>query len=220
MKVYRLDPERDDWLVDQVMRREASTLIIDARSKEWKGRALKTKYGQRCRYGGRFLGNASKTGPVRLTNPMTGIATVIQYLGEGHNLILLADNDDHQETIVTLLAASCPEVEIVARENVPADTVVIVCMRGKPSKPRTRMTDSGSKVFVAINGEDVPAIVLEAHPSPNGDYRDCKIKVAAYNAISRQWLISDYPKPVQSHRLRLRYKDIPELDQDPCKTVQ
>jgi hypothetical protein len=219
-KVYQLDPSRDDWLIDQVMRREPTTLIIDARSAEWKGRAFKAKYGQRCRYGGRFLGNASKGSPVRLANPMTGIATVIQYLNEGHNLVLLTDDDDHQQAIVTLLAASCPEVEIVARENVPADPVIIVCMRGKPSKPRTRMTDVGSHVYASINGDEVPGVVLESHPSPNGDYRDCKIKVAAYNAISRQWLVSTYPKPVQSHRLRLRYKDVPELDQDPCKKVQ
>jgi len=142
---------------------------------------------------------------------MIGIGTVIQYLAK-HNLILLCNDESHQEAIVTLLAASCPEVEIVARENVPADPVIIVCMRGKPSKPRTKMTDPGSKVFVAIGGEDDRRDVLESRPSPNGDYRDCKIKVAAYNAISRQWLVSVYPKLVQSHRLRLRYKDIPELD--------
>jgi len=56
-------------------------LIIDAGLPEWKNKALKAKYGQRCRYAGRFLGNASKGETIRLANPVTEIATVIQYLG-------------------------------------------------------------------------------------------------------------------------------------------
>ncbi len=44
MKVSQLDASRDDWLMDQVMRREPSTPMIDAQFPEKK--ALKAKYGQ------------------------------------------------------------------------------------------------------------------------------------------------------------------------------
>jgi hypothetical protein len=74
------------------------------------------------------------------------------------------------------------------------------------------MTDLGSKVSVVLSGQDVPAIVLESQPSPNGDYDSCKLKIAAYNAISGKWLTSTYPKPIPSYKLKKRYTDIPELD--------
>lgn len=223
MKVYPLGYARSGYKVEQMMERDPALLIIDTRmspngNPEWTGAALKAKYGKRCRWAGRFLGNVNyRGGPIQLANPVVGIAGLVQHLREGHDLILLCKCEDyeacHRKVIVDLLVASCPEVEVIQPEDVQCEPVIYICVRGKPSKPRTRMTDPGSKVFVAINGDEVPAIVLESHPSPNGDYRDCKLKVAAYNSISRQWLVSIYPKPVQSHRLRLRYKDLPELDE-------
>ena len=151
-----------------------------------------------------------------MANPAVGIAGLVQYLKEGHELILLCKcveyEECHRKLIVDLLLAQLPDVEVVQPEDVPAAPVIIVCMRGKPSKPRTRMTDPGSKVFVTINGEEVPAIVEESRPSHEGNYYDCRLRIAAYNAISRQWLVSIYPRPVQSYKLSKRYKDIPELD--------
>ncbi len=173
--------------------------------------------GARSGFADHRHGNVNyKGGPIRLANPAVGIAGLVRYLREDHDLILLCKCEDyetcHRKLIVDLLVAQLPEVEVVQPEDVPADPVIIVCMRGKPSKPRTRMTDVGSHVYVTINGDEVPGVVLESHPSPNGDYYDTKLKVAAYNAISRQWLISVYPRPVQSYKLSKRYKNLPELD--------
>jgi len=204
------------------MERDPKLLIIDTRmspngNPDWTGAALRAKYGKRYRWAGKFLGNVNyKGGPIQLANPMTGIAGLIQYLKEGHDLILLCKCEDyqacHRKLIVELLVGSCPEVEVVQPEDVPADPVIYVCVRGKPSKPRTRMTDPGSKVFMTVAGEEIPAIVLESRPSHEGDYYDCRLRVAIYNAITREWIISLYPKPIQSYKLRKRYKDIPELD--------
>jgi len=33
-----------------------------------------------------------------------------------------------------------------------------------------------------------------------------------YNAIAREYIVSLYPKLIQSYKLRLRYKDLPGLD--------
>lgn len=223
MKVYPLGYARSGYKVEQMMARDPDLLIIDTRyspngNPEWTGAVLKARYGRRYRWAGKFLGNVNyKGGPIHLANPCMGISGLVQYLREGHDLILLCKCQEyescHRKLIVDLLQASCPEVEVVQPEDVPADPVIYIHIRGrKPSKPCTRMTDPGSKVFVAIKGENVPAIVLESWSSPNGDYRDCKLKIAAYNALSRQWLISVYPRPVQSYKLSKRYKDIPELD--------
>jgi hypothetical protein len=224
MKVYPLGYARSGYKVEQMMARDSKLLIIDLRKSpnssmlDWAKPALEAQYGHRYRWAGRYLGNVNhaNNGPIQLADPATGIKGLVQYLSEGHDLILLcgcAEYDAcHRKVVVELLVAQLPAVEVVQPEDVPADPVIIVTMRGKPSKPRTRMTDPGSKVFVALNGQDIPAIVLESRPSFNGDYRNCKLKVAVYNAISRQWLVSVYPKPVQSHKLRKRYKDIPELD--------
>lgn len=224
MKIYPIGYARSGFKVEQMMARDPDLLIVDLRKSpnssmpDWSGAALKAKYGCRYRWAGRFLGNINYAngGPIQLVSPEIGIKGLIQYLSKSHDLILLcgcAEYDTcHRKVVVELLQVQLPEVEVVQPEDIPADPVIIVTMRGKPSKPRTRMTDPGSKVFVALNGQDVPAIVLESWPSSKGDYRDCRLKIAAYNAISRQWLVSAYPKPVQSHKLRKRYKDIPELD--------
>lgn len=224
MKVYPIGYARSGYKVDQVMALDANLLIIDLRKSPnssmlgWSLAALKAKYGQRYRWAGRFLGNVNyaQGGPIQLVDSEIGIKGLVQYLSEGHDLILLCGCAEyaacHRKIVVDQLVEQMPEVEVIQPEDVPADPVIIVCMRGKPSKPRTRMTDPGSKVFVALNSQEVPAIVLESWPSPNGDYYDCRLKVAAYNAISRQWLVSTYPKPIQSYKLSKRYNDVSGLD--------
>ena len=222
MKAYPIGYAKSGYKVEQMMARDPDLLIIDTRyspngNPEWIGAALRARYGKRYRWAGKFLGNVNyKGGPIRLANPCTGIAGLVQYLKEGHDLILLCKCAEHEtchrKLIVDLLLASCPDVEVVQPEDVPADPVIYIHVRGKPSKPRTRMTDAGSKVLASIGGDEVPAIVLEAYPSSRGDYYDTKLRIAVYDAINRQWLVSAYPRPVQSYKLRLRYKDLPELD--------
>jgi hypothetical protein len=187
---------------------------------DWQRSALEAEYGTRYHCAGRYLGNVNygTGGPIELADATTGIRGLVQYLSEGHDLILLCGCAEyescHRKTVVDLLVEALPEVEVVPPEEVEAEPVIIVTMRGKPSMPRTRMTDVGSKVTVRLNGQDVPALVLESRPSANGDYYECRLRIATYNSLSKQWLISDYPRPVQSYKLRRRYTTIAELDSD------
>ena len=77
-----------------------------------------------------------------------------------------------------------------------------------------RNTEIGAKVNVRLprSKELTPAVVLETAYSHEGDYEQCRLKIAQYDALNKRWLVSMYPKPVQSYKLRERKEVIPELD--------
>ena len=77
-----------------------------------------------------------------------------------------------------------------------------------------RKTEIGDRVNVRLprQKESTPAVVLETAPSYEGDYRQCRLKIAQYSPLSEKWLVSVYPKPVQSYKLRNRKEEIPGLD--------
>ena len=84
------------------------------------------------------------------------------------------------------------------------------------AKPRrASKTDIGAKVYAEINkGNKVPAVVLETAFSHEGDYLQCRLKIAQYNSLTQQWITSMYNKPVQSYKLTKRTEVIPELDNE------
>jgi hypothetical protein len=111
---------------------DPKVLLIDTRyspySKmpQWTGTALKQKYGKRYRMAGRFLGNIAfnTLGPMTLANPAIGIQGLVQYLGEGYDLIVLCGCADyhacHRRLVVDLLRDAMPDVEITMPEQLMA----------------------------------------------------------------------------------------------------
>ena len=77
-----------------------------------------------------------------------------------------------------------------------------------------RNTELGERVYVRLprSKELTPAVVLETAYSYEGAYEQCRLRVAQYDALNKRWLVSMYPKPVQSYKLRERKEVIPELD--------
>ena len=73
---------------------------------------------------------------------------------------------------------------------------------------------AGAKCYADINGQRIPALVLETRFTTRGDYEQARLRIAVPNQMSGGYLVSNYPKPVQSYKLTRRTNTIPELDQD------
>lgn len=113
--------------LDELMSQER-VLLIDTRKKptsirpEWRQGALRTKYGDRYRWAGQYLGNANfdNGGPISIVDPETGLRGLRMYLAEGYRLILLCACADvtscHRQTIVQMLCASTPGVRVMEPE--------------------------------------------------------------------------------------------------------
>lgn len=78
-------------------------------------------------------------------------------------------------------------------------------------------TDVGAKVNVKLHGPKgpvTPAVVLETAYSHEGNYKQCRLKIAQYSQLSGKWIVSMHPKPVQSYKLTVRKEVIAELDNE------
>lgn len=125
-----------DQRIAQLMN-DPNTLLIDTRYKpyswrpEWRAEALRAKWGRRYRVAGAFLGNTAyntrtrigdKPYPVeiKIANLTTGVRGLVQYLTEGHDLILLCQCVDysvcHLKKIVEALVEAMSDVEIIQEE--------------------------------------------------------------------------------------------------------
>jgi len=113
--VYRIYPvgystpgarERIDELLEG-----SKTLLIDTRitpwswNDDWKRQALETRYGEKYRYAGKYLGNTAKDiGLIRIADIDTGIRGLEYYFYRGYDLILLCQckkfDKCHVSTIV------------------------------------------------------------------------------------------------------------------------
>lgn len=114
-------------LIEQLMGQER-VLLIDTRKKptsirpEWRQGALRTKYGNRYRWAGQYLGNANfdNGGPIEIVDPATGLRGLRMYLSEGYRLIILCGCHDyarcHRQVIVEMLCASTPGVRVMEPE--------------------------------------------------------------------------------------------------------
>src|SRR2546423_13622225 len=87
------------------------TLLIDTRitpwswDEQWRGEALKSRYNEKYRYAGKYLGNTGKyLGLIRIADIDTGLKGLMMYLYEGYDLILLCQckrfNTCHMSTII------------------------------------------------------------------------------------------------------------------------
>jgi len=94
-----------------LLMRDARTLIVDirletrSRRPEWRGSALKAKWGERY-WPLSALGNENyKTaGPIKLAMPEIGIPIVVEGLQKGCNIILLCACQDESQCHRTLVA--------------------------------------------------------------------------------------------------------------------
>jgi hypothetical protein len=111
-------------LIEQLMGQER-VLLIDTRKKptsirpEWRRGALRTKYGDRYRWAGEYLGNANfdNGGPIEIVDPETGLRGLRMYLSEGYRLILLCAcasyEKCHRRTIIEMLCATTPGIRVM-----------------------------------------------------------------------------------------------------------
>lgn len=126
----------------QTLMGEERTLLIDVRFvlfsrrfPQWSQDALRTLFGNRYRWAGKCLGNVNyRGGPITLANPVVGLQGLTRYLAEGYRLILLCACREyegcHRQTIVKLVRAHIPEVEVMFPEVVPpANTVYCLSLR-------------------------------------------------------------------------------------------
>lgn len=71
----------------------------------------------------------------------------------------------------------------------------------------------GARAYVSLKGQQVAARILETTRSPKGDCWHARLKIAVANPLAGgKMLVSPYPKPVSSDKLKQRYTTIPELD--------
>jgi hypothetical protein len=129
-KVYPVGYSRlgSEQYVEKLMSNPTMRLI-DTRYKahswrrEWCAETLRAKYGEQYRQAGAYLGNLNYQNrwPIRLVDPEIGIRGLVQYLREGHDLILLcqcvAYDDCHRKVIIEQLKEAVPEIEVIMPEQ-------------------------------------------------------------------------------------------------------
>lgn len=129
MKVYPIGYRSDGQHIAELMAEDESLLLIDTRKvpfskieafAQYNRAALQATYGKRYRPAGDFLGNVNyknRNAPIRLAQPEAGIAGLVRYLNEGHNLILLCGCAHyavcHRKVIVDLLREKVPGIDVV-----------------------------------------------------------------------------------------------------------
>jgi hypothetical protein len=126
--------------IDKLLK-DPKVLLIDTRIKpyswneRWKKEELKRTYGEKYHWAGKFLGNkALGTGNIEIADPEKGIAGLLKYLSEGHDLILLCQcphyEKCHTSVIVDLLLQKA-NVEVVKFEA--PDALGPCCKCGEPA---------------------------------------------------------------------------------------
>lgn len=205
--------------VDELMK-DQNVHMIDCRftphswRSAWCKAALEEHYKDHYHWAGPWLGNAKHPTnqmfpclvEIELIDPKRGIAGLLYYLRRGHDLILLCKCLEyrycHLKEVVRLLQEALPEVEVILPLGPPAPVE-------NPYK-----FANGAKVYAKLKGkEKTPAVVLESAFSPEGNYDQCRLRVAQWHELGQKWLVSDYPRPVQSYKLSKRGTIVPGLDE-------
>lgn len=119
--VYPLSYSKHGWCIEQLMAQNSNALLIDTRKsprskmKGWNKEEVQERFGERYRFAGDFLGNVNFSNglPIKLANPSTGIAGLIKYLKEGHDLITTCGCHEytscHLHVIMDLLRQAMPQ---------------------------------------------------------------------------------------------------------------
>ena len=188
--------------------------------------------------------NFNNGGPIKIANIEVGIKGLLYYLNKGHDLILLCGCASYEQChLHIIIEALDQEIEVNVVKPSQLRSTLHICVRGdthyRPEhkeddvytswindmkeetaknlakSQRSSKTDVGAKVYAEINkGNKVPAVILETAFSSEGNYLQCRLKIAQYNPMSQQWLVSQYNRPVQSYKLTRRTEVIPGLDSE------
>jgi hypothetical protein len=217
------DRRIEQLMQDPLMKIIDCRIVPHSRCKpEYNRQALEHRWNRQAKryhWAGQFLGNAAheenlrnrgrmiwdKPYPrkIRIANPEVGVAGLARYLEEQYDLILLCGCTDyegcHLKAIVSLLCAARPSVQIVLKPESVSST-------------QQYNFPNGAKVYAKLKGRKVPAIVLESRWSQNGNYDQVRLRAAQRNELTRTWIVSELPKPVQSYKLTKRATYIVELD--------
>jgi hypothetical protein len=117
---------------------QSEMLLIDTRLKpyswraEWRQDALQTKYGERYRVAGKFLGNLNyRGGEIKIADLSTGLLGLRKYLDEGYDLIILCEccshASCHRKVIVDKLQEVRPSVEVIQPKQI--DTIMCLSIQ-------------------------------------------------------------------------------------------
>ena len=113
------------------MQENQRLVMIDTRFKpwsnmpEWRGERLRAIYGERYRWAGQSLGNLNYKhgGPIHLADSETGLRGLRHWLQHGYDLLVLCGcavyDRCHLRTIVTMLTAQMPDVNVILPEQLP-----------------------------------------------------------------------------------------------------
>jgi hypothetical protein len=142
LQVYPCGYVRYGALITHLMESNPHMLLIDTRFSPrsrlaaWQETTLRARYGTRYHWAGQYLGNRNyqSGGPIVLADPLIGIAGLVQYVQEGHPLLLLCGCADyttcHLHVIVSLLQTALPDVQVILPETMtPPDTVRCISIR-------------------------------------------------------------------------------------------
>ncbi len=74
-------------------------------------------------------------------------------------------------------------------------------------------SDIGAKVFVRLRGQWMYALVIGSAPSTSHAHMQVRLRIAVQNPLTpEQWIVNDFPTPVQVKHLRFRENPIEALD--------
>lgn len=129
MQVYAIGYRRNGQYIEELMSEDPTMLLIDTRKvpfskikafAQFDKPALTVTYNKRYRAAGDFLGNLNfkiPNAPIKIAQPEIGIAGLIRYLNEEHNLLLLCGCANyqvcHRKVIVEMLQAKMPDIDVV-----------------------------------------------------------------------------------------------------------
>jgi hypothetical protein len=143
MKVYPIGYSAlgaREWLDE--LTKDPNVLIMDTRKTPYSWRVdyreqeLRKKYGKQYHWCGAYLGNAGvHQGFIKIIDPDTGIRGLIQYLNEGHDLVILCECASpsvcHRSKVVELLLEKI-DVEVIHPPKPGIETGMIRAFSTRP----------------------------------------------------------------------------------------
>jgi hypothetical protein len=130
MKIYPCGYSVDSAVIAELLETDPTLLLIDlrltpdSRMAAWKRSYLIETYGDRYGWFGQTLGNVnySNSGPIRLANPVPGIASLVDLLQQGHNLLLLCGcacyHMCHRRLVTEMLQQVIPDLVVIQPDQI------------------------------------------------------------------------------------------------------
>jgi hypothetical protein len=224
--------------IDELLQNE-KTLLIDTRitpwswNDEWKGQALKARYGDKYKFEGKYLGNLEKDrGFIKIADMNAGMDELMRYFDKGHELILLCQCKKYDTCHVSHIVDQLLQLLIVEvvrfegvqkpkRNTLDEDVAelkelrevfepdrMIICQRSGPGKGCTMTWAPGDKVWAKINGQDVQAVVREVTGSIK---QIVKLRTAVYSPLADKLITSNDPRDFDGSKLKPRLTYVKEF---------